>query len=361
MHKKKNVNRLTYYARILFIISLTLLLYGLYLDYKSNIRLFDPVDDVKSQNQGNTINITTIDDTEVVLDPSTTETQDNGNEAVSNDSPSTNTKTPSNTKVPGNNKAPSNTKESNNSNNESSGSSTVSPSVHTPTLEEINQNLRSEIENSYGITVRYGSEIDGYSVGGFGTTTIYDASVANNQLNALKTALGYYPNGLFTEIKNGGIPLSVYLIGSYSNNNITGVTDSSYNYAVISISAAHPFNESFFHESYHYIERFLFKRGANFNTWNSINPNGFTYGVIDQRLSYTYGFNANSPFVNDYAQSSAEEDRASTFEYMMASSKASCLNNGTIVHEKAMQMALTMDVVLNTVSPNVTEYWERYL
>ena len=157
------------------------------------------------------------------------------------------------------------------------------------------------------------------------------------------------------------IPLSVYLIGSYSNNNITGVTDSSYNYAVISISAAHPFNESFFHESYHYIERFLFKRGANFNTWNSINPNGFTYGVIDQRLSYTYGFNANSPFVNDYAQSSAEEDRASTFEYMMASSKASCLNNGTIVHEKAMQMALTMDVVLNTVSPNVTEYWERYL
>ena len=148
---------------------------------------------------------------------------------------------------------------------------------------------------------------------------------------------------------------------SYSNSSITGVTDSSYTYAVISIAASHPFEESFYHESYHYIERYLFKRGFNFNTWDSINPDGFTYGVVDQRLSYTYGFDANSPFVNDYAQTAATEDRASTFEYMMASSKASCLNRGTIVHTKANQMALAIDTIMNTVSPNVTEYWERYL
>ena len=46
---------------------------------------------------------------------------------------------------------------------------------------------------------------------------------------------------------------------------------------------------------------------------------------------------------------------------MMAPSKASCLNNGNVVWKKAKLMSDTIDLVLSSVRPDVTEYWERYL
>ena len=327
MHKKRKVNRLSYYAKILFVISLTFFIYGLVLEIRSDRKLSDPVNDVEVYSEEeSTVTISTSDGSEVVPGNIIVNPDDGGNQTA------------------------------NHANDPIDNSSS---SISTP--EEINNNLRVEIQNTYGVSVKYGEETNGYIVGGFATNPIQDTNVIYNQLIHLKNALSLYPQGLFNEIKKGGIPLSVYLVSSYSNENITGITDSSYTYAIISIASSHPFEESFYHESYHYIERYLFKRGANFNTWDTINPASFSYGVIDQRLSYTYALDATAPFVNDYAQTAATEDRASTFEYMMAGNKASCLNRGTIVHTKANQMALTMDAVLTTVSPNVVEYWERYL
>ena len=69
----------------------------------------------------------------------------------------------------------------------------------------------------------------------------------------------------------------------------------------------------------------------------------------------------NAYFVNDYAQVSADEDRASTFEYMMHSNKASCLNSGQPIWRKASVMSSSIDSVMNSVSPHTQEYWERHL
>ena len=180
-------------------------------------------------------------------------------------------------------------------------------------------------------------------------------------MNDLNRTLGLYPNGMFKEIKNGGIPLTIMLIGSYSDNSITGVTDSSYTYATISISSMYAFDESFYHESYHYIERYMFKNGANFNSWDSLNPSNFTWNTIDGSLSYSSTFSESAPFVNNYAQTSAAEDRASTFEYMMANSKASCLNNGTTVWKKANYMSQMIRQVLKSVRDSSNVRWEQYL
>ena len=107
--------------------------------------------------------------------------------------------------------------------------------------------------------------------------------------------------------------------------------------------------------------RYMFKKGANFTTWNSLNPQGFSYGNINNGLSYASTYSQDAPFVNAYAMTSAEEDRASTFEYMMAGSKASCLNYGTPVWKKSTVIKNMIETVYNTANPNTTEYWERYL
>lgn len=358
--------KLSVFAKILVFISLALIACGIYLDLTNETKLIDPIKDVTIINEEeNTVSITTNDGSEVVpgnIIVNTKEPENNNNNNTVSEQPITPV-TPSNQKPTNNNSnANSNTNTGKNNNNQTTPT-TPAPVVEPkqPTIEELNHKLRVELQNAYGITILYGEETVGYVVGGLTTAPIDNPNTIHNILEQLRDALAVYPKGLFAEIKSGGIPLTVTLINYYSEKSVTGITDSSYSYANISIAAIYPFQESFYHESYHYIERYLFKRGANFNVWDSLNPEGFTYGTIIRDFAYANTFSATAPFVNNYAQTAATEDRASTFEYMMADTKASCLNKDTTVWKKAKYMASMLEAVLNTVNPNTTEYWERFL
>ena len=310
MRVSRNKNLFTY-SKVLFGISIALLIYGLILDYTTDYGLIDPVKDVDVIHSDSTnINISTSDKDDI-----------------------------------------------NSVQNNISDDTTVNNISETD-----NNNLRSEIEKKYSIKVVYGDETEGYTVSGIGTKKMTDAVKINEQLNKLNNALSKYPRSLFREIKKGGIPLTIFLINSYEEINITGITDSNYNYANISIAAIHPFEESFYHESYHYIERYLFKKGASYNSWDSLNPSGFNWGTIDSKLSYNMTNIDTAPFVNNYAQSSAEEDRASIFEYMMSDVEATCFRNrNNTIWLKANYMAMTMESTLDSISPNYVEHWEKWL
>lgn len=336
---KNNKNRLNYYAKILIFFSVILMLYGAFLDYNYNKKSLNPVYDIiKIKEEKNTVSISTADGGEVVP----------GNKIVNVVDKDTK-KNKDNNKHTNGNKV--NSEENNEENNEENIS----------TIDKINETLCKELEDLYEIDIKYGKETLGYEVGGFTTTPINDSNNINSALIRLKNIFKLYPNDFFKEIKNGGIPLTVILINNYSDNSITGVTDSSFDYADISIALEHSIEDSFYHESYHYIERYIFKKGANFNSWNSLNPIGYNYGIINKDYSYDNTFMENVPFVNNYAQTSDAEDRASTFEYMMAESKASCLNSGNIVWKKANLIKNTIEVVFKSVSPSTTEYWERFI
>lgn len=309
-------------AKVLMIISITLLVYGIILNISTIFGL------VESPQRGKIKDETTPKST-VSITPS------NGNEVVSDNSSTIDVGSDlnSNSQVTTNDNA----------------------------IDKENLKLRNEIEKEFSIKVKYGKETEGYSVGGVTTVAINDSNLANKALNDLYNTLSLYPKGMFKEMKDGGIPLTIILVNRYSENGITGVTDSSYEYANISIAAVYDFAESFYHESYHYIERYMFKKKANFNSWDSLNPKDFVWNTIDGSLSYSNTFKEDAYFVNNYAQTSAEEDRASTFEYMMANTKASCLNRNNNIWYKATYMALTIESVFDTVSPDSIEYWERFI
>lgn len=230
-----------------------------------------------------------------------------------------------------------------------------------PTADEVSVLLREQIEKTYGVKVKYASETNGYSVGGMSTTPIIDPVTSQNALINLNMALALYPKGFFQEIKSKGYPLTFYLIKRYSTDNVTGVTDSSNKNVIISVATDYDFIDTFHHEVYHYIERYMLKSGATFTSWNGLNPAGFKYGVIDSAYSYSRDFSQDAFFVNSYAMTDQYEDRASTFEYMMKTNKASCLNYGKTIWLKAKTMSEQIDYFFNTVTPTVTEHWERHL
>ena len=360
MHKNKLARKkYAYYAKILIVMALTLLIYGFILNLGNDRRLFDPVDDAVPINNGNTSHID-INRGGYEYTESETTTQNPGttnNETTNNSANNNSTNNTANTNSNNN---------SGGNSNSGSGPTVIEPNPQpqappTPTIDQTNISLKNQIQDTYGITILYGMETSTYAVGGLTTTPITNPNVINDSLNKLNNALSQYPNGIFREIKNGGIPLTVILINSYSETNVTGVTDSSYSNAVISIAVSHPFYESFYHESYHYIERYMMKKGIYYDSWDTLNPPGFYWNNIDNSLSYASTYSENSYFVNNYAQTSAEEDRASTFEYMMSSSKASCLNYGKPIWRKASTMSKYMEIVLSCANPSSRESWEKWL
>lgn len=228
-------------------------------------------------------------------------------------------------------------------------------------IDATNNDLRNSIQNRYGITVRYGAETNGYTVGGLSSIMLSDANRINELLNSLNYNLSLYPSGFFQETKQGDYSLTIYLLKRYSQENVTGITDSTTKNVVISLATDYSFAESLHHELYHYIEKYMFYRGANYTTWNSLNPVGFNYGKTNTAISYVNTQDPYASFVNIYAQTDEYEDRASTFEYMMSTSEASCLVTGTTIWKKAKYMCEQIDAVFQSVSPSVTEYWERYI
>jgi hypothetical protein len=248
----------------------------------------------------------------------------------------------------------SNTKKPNNNTVVSSGNTNSNKVVYT------NDDIRRNIENKYKISIKYCSETDGYTVAGMSVNSITDTNQITKALNDLNSALATYPIGIYDEV-TASFPLTIYLINKYSIANVTGVTDSTNRNVRMSIATSFPFNDSFHHETYHYLELYMKNRGMNYSSWANLNPSNFSYGSVDDSLSYSMTFSSSSYFVNNYAQSSEEEDRASTFEYMMATSKASCLNAGRPIYKKAKYMADTMDFFIDACSSNTTERWEKYL
>ena len=228
--KDKKREQVPYYAKILIVISFVFLIYGAILDVNNDRRLYDPIKDVTKEEKS-TINISTTDDSEVIPGNTTTSTE-NSNDTIknstTNEAETTNNPANNNSNNNSNTTAPS-TPTHNNSTPSTPINNNPNPQNNNiPTIEDVNNNLRNKIQSTYGITIKYGDETNGYTVAGISTTPVTNSTTINANLTKLNQTLSLYPSGFFAEIKNGGIPLTIMLINNYSEDSITGVTDSSY-------------------------------------------------------------------------------------------------------------------------------------
>ena len=336
--------RLMLLGKLLFSLSFVFIFTGLYLNKLEKQMFYDPINDV--------VAIAPDDGDKVII--STTD----GDIEETNNNPSTPIDNGSNND---NNTDNTNTNTSNNSSNSTDNNSNYNNPTNTPD-NIINENdvLRRSIEDTYGIKVKYGDEVSNYQAGSMNATPILDKDIIKSGLEQLKETLNLYPQDFFREFLNENLSLEVFLIKNYSK--VTGVTDLFGNRVIVSIAMDHPFFESFNHEIYHYIEHFIVRKQGEFSAWNMYNPSDFSYGTVNSNYSYTKTQKADSVFANNYAQTNPYEDRASTFEYMMASNKIPCFNSSTYpIWKKSSYMALMIDTYFDTVSPSVIDYWERFI
>ena len=280
--------------------------------------------------------------------------------------PKTNTNTNNNNSSTNTNKPNQNTNNNTNTNN---NENTVLPEEKPPVVEktqaEKNDEYRKQLQNKYSVKIAYKNELGNYTINGYGSEKLNDDNKINNCLGEIDATLKNYPNGFFKEMKDYGMPLTIYLVNSISDD-VSGLTDAKNKSDIkIMIAPASLFENTLNHEIMHYIDTYIKDKGYPIdinNTMKDVNPVGFTYG--DTSNDYVYYFTSvdNAYFLSTYGKRNYLEDRAVLFSDMMTRTFAKdYYDDGTPINKKAKLISSQIKEHFNTLSNTGRYYWDRFL
>ena len=280
--------------------------------------------------------------------------------------PKTNTNTNNNNSSTNTNKPNQNV---NNNTNTNKNENTVLPEEKPPVVEktqaEKNDEYRKQLQNKYSVKIAYKNELENYTINGYGSEKLNDDNKINNCLGEIDKTLKNYPNGFFKEMKDYGMPLTIYLVNSISDD-VSGLTDAKDKSDIkIMIAPASIFENTLNHEIMHYIDTYIKDKGYPIdinNTMKDVNPVGFTYG--DTSNDYVYYFTSvnNAYFLSAYGKRNYLEDRAVIFSDLMTRTfTKDYYDDGTPINKKAKLISSQIKEHFKTLSNTGRYYWDRFL
>ena len=281
--------------------------------------------------------------------------------------PKTNTNTNNNNNSTTNTNKPN--QNANNNTNINNNENTILPEEKPPVVEktqsEKNDEYRKQLQNKYSVKIAYKNELGNYTINGYGSEKLNDDNKINNCLGEIGKTLKNYPNGFFKEMKDYGMPLTIYLVNSISGD-VSGLTDAKDKSDIkIMIAPASLFENTLNHEIMHYIDTYIKDKGYPIdinNTMKDVNPVGFTYG--DTSNDYVYYFTSvdNAYFLSTYGKKNYLEDRAVLFSDMMTRTFAKdYYDDGTPINKKAKLISSQIKEHFNTLSNTGKYYWDRFI
>lgn len=292
-------------------------------------------------------------------------TSSNSSNITNNKKPNSNTTNNSNTNSNNSSNNNSNTSTNNTSSSSSNNNETSSSGTSNKEKDEVDE-LRKNIQNTYGITIKYGNEIGSYKPKRLTPEPLTNQDEIKKALNTMKTELVKYPNGLFKTMKNNGMPLTIFIIASISGNAFEGFTDHEFGddikiTLVNNFSLAYTMN----HEIMHYIDKYLEIKmypASPYTEYIALNPPGFSYGNINTNYNFKYNASPDEVyFFDSYSQYSVKEDRAQIFKQMITRTYKlnGLFNNNGVLNQKANIIDKQIRQYFNCA--NSTLYWDKYI
>ena len=278
----------------------------------------------------------------------------------------TNTNTNNNNSSTNTNKPNQNANNNTNiNNNENTALPEEKLSIVENTQAEKNDEYRKQLQNKYSVKIAYKNELGNYTINGYGSDKLNDDNKINNCLGEINKTLKNYPNGFFKEMKDYGMPLTIYLVNSISGN-VSGLTDAKYKSDIkIMIAPASLFENTLNHEIMHYIDSYIKVKGYPIDintTMKDVNPVGFTYGETSNDYVYYFTSVNNAYFLSAYGKTNYLEDRAVIFSDLMTRTFAKdYYDDGTPINKKAKLISSQIKEHFNTLSNTGRYYWDRFL
>ena len=262
-----------------------------------------------------------------------------------------------------------NTNNSNGSTNTTNSENVILPEEKPPVVEktqaEKNDEYRKQLQNKYSVKIAYKNELGNYTINGYGSDKLNDDNKINNCLGEIDKTLKNYPNVFFKEMKDYGMPLTIYLVNSISGN-VSGLTDAKDKSDIkIMIAPASLFENTLNHEIMHYIDSYIKVKGYPIDintTMKDVNPVGFSYGDTSNEYVYYFTSIDNAYFLSAYGKTNYLEDRAVIFSDLMTRTFAKdYYDDGTPINKKAKLISSQIKEHFNTLSNTGRYYWDRFL
>ena len=257
----------------------------------------------------------------------------------------------------------------NNNANTTDNKNTILPEEKPPVVEktqaEKNDEYRKQLQNKYSVKIAYKNELGNYTISGYGLDKLNDDNKINNCLGEIDKTLKNYPNAFFKEMKDYGMPLTIYLVNSISVN-VSGLTDAKDKSDIkIMIAPASLFENTLNHEIMHYIDSYIKVKGYPIDintTMKDVNPVGFTYGDTSNEYVYYFTSIDNAYFLSAYGKTNYLEDRAVIFSDLMTRTfTKDYYADGTPINKKAKLISSQIKEHFNTLSNTERYYWDRFL
>ena len=257
----------------------------------------------------------------------------------------------------------------NNNANTTDNKNTILPEEKPPVVEktqaEKNDEYRKQLQNKYSVKIAYKNELGNYTISGYGLDKLNDDNKINNCLGEINKTLKNYPNAFFKEMKDYGMPLTIYLVNSISGN-VSGLTDAKDKSDIkIMIAPASLFENTLNHEIMHYIDSYIKVKGYPIDintTMKDVNPVGFTYGDTSNEYVYYFTSIDNAYFLSAYGKTNYLEDRAVIFSDLMTRTfTKDYYADGTPINKKAKLISSQIKEHFNTLSNTERYYWDRFL
>ncbi len=240
---------------------------------------------------------------------------------------------------------------------------------------------RDELEQKYGIILYLGTEVAATAFD-YECEAVFDEERIYRALEALENAFALYPEGFLEQLKSHDIKtLGFYLAGTlrgkYNNTlDYAGgfALQNGYEQSIVLDIYGWDLKDTIIHEMSHWIDLYIdecemFNFEVSYrNEFEALNPEEFQYNYGYETTSkyekYVYDSAGTDYdkyyFIDAYAQSNANEDRARCFEYMLKECNTEYLKCPHI-YEKMSCMAKYIRKYFDTTNWPEQTSWEKVL
>ena len=219
-----------------------------------------------------------------------------------------------------------------------------------------------EIGNLYGINILIYRDAVAVEPWDYRLEPEFQVSTLQQELKALEQRLAAFPAGFLSTLSQTYSSLSICLVGSaestaHGPETVSGIQFLDGYNAYIALVCGEDTEKALYHELSHLMETVVLTRNTAYDRWSNLNPEGFDYGRSPDREWLQPG---REWFIDSYAMSSAQEDRARLFEYAMIPGQAELFRSPPLLR-KLQQLCTGIREAFSLEGLEEILPWEQYL
>ena len=219
-----------------------------------------------------------------------------------------------------------------------------------------------EIGSRYGIRILTYREAAAVEPWDYQLEPEYQVSTLMRELTALDHRLSALPPEILSGLTRTYPSVTICLVGSAEHTasgpeTVSGIQFLEGYDAYIALVCGEDTEKALYHELSHLMETVVLTRSTAYDRWDNLNPEGFAYGRSPDREWLQPG---REWFVDGYAMSTPQEDRARLFEYAMTPGHEELFHSPPL-QGKLRQLCTALREAFDLEAHEGNLPWEQYL